>query len=360
MKHVRQNLLSILAILAMGFFTSCSSDDNDAITVDPTDPTDPTEDDPFDARLNNNATDSLTATVFLSDVDDNVIDVLLSFTSDESMKRVYITQNIQGQGDEKVDAAVVFGVDAKPDGSIDLSGDLQDAFNFDLKFSTTDLPDEGTVVYKFWSTSGRGDYRDDTKRNLLGPATLTIDLAGTNPAAVLKEYTSVIKLEAPTADGKSSTFISTLDGEIYEINEGEEFAAFWDFGFYYLNSTGVSLASSAAYPNLFKDPEDPAAEGETSLPLVNVNTFLGIEATEINNTYFVMAPADTDFDSFSVVDDLTFTIANTDEEDINELAIDDVVYILDQYGKKGVLKVTDLVESFGSDGFIEFDLKMEQ
>lgn len=338
----------------MGFFLSCSSDDNDTIVVDPTDPVDP-----FDARLNNNATDSLTAKVFLSDVDDSVIDVLLSFASDDDMKRVYVTQNIQGQGDEKVDAAVVFNVEAKPDGSIDLSGDLQTAFAFDLNFTTAGLPDVGTVVYKFWATSGRGDYRDNSKRNLIGPATLTIDLEGTNPAAVLQEYTSVIKLEAPTADGKSETFISTLDGAIYEINEGEEFAAFWDFGFYYLPSTGVSLASSAAYPNLFKDPADTAPEGETTLPLVNVNTFLGIEATEINNTYFVKA-TDADFASFTVVDDLTFTISTTDEEKINELAIGDVVYVLDQYGKKGVLKVTDFIESFGSDGFIEFDLKMQQ
>ena len=355
MKNIQQKLFSVLAILSIGFLLSCSSDDNDTIVVDPTDPVDP-----FDARLNNNATDSLTATTFLSDVDDGVIDVLLSFSSDEDMKRVYVTQNIQGQGDEKVDAAVAFNVDAKADGSIDLSGDLQTAFNFDLDFSTANLPDVGTVVYKFWATSGRGDFRDDSKRNLVGPATLTIDLAGTNPAAILKEYTSIIRLEAPTADGQSETFISTLDGEIYEINEGEEFAAFWDFGFYYLNSTGVSLASSAAYPNLFKDPADTAPEGQTSLPLVNVNTFLGIEATEINNAYFVLAPDGTDFDSFAVVTDLTFTIAPTDEEDINDLEVGDVVYVLDQYGKKGVLEVTDLIGSFGSDGFIEFDLKMQQ
>ncbi|MEP1094522.1 MAG: hypothetical protein ABJG78_05400 [Cyclobacteriaceae bacterium] len=355
MKHIRQNLFTILAVLSMGFFASCSSDDNDPIAVDPTE-----TDDPYDARLNNNATDSLTAKVFLSDVDDSVIDVLLSFTSEEDMKRVYTTQNIQGQGDEKVDAAVVFGVDAKPDGSIDLSGDSQTAFNFVLKFPTAGLPDVGTVVYKFWATSGRGDYRDDTKRNLLGPATLTIDLEGTNPDAILKEYTNKISLQAPTADGKSETFISTLDGLVYTINEGVEYAAFWDFGFYYLGDPGVSLASTAVYPKLFKDPTDPAPEGQTTLDLVGITTFLDIEATEINNAYFVKAPADTDFDSFKVVDDLTFTITTTDEEEVNNLEIGDVVYVLDQYGKKGVLKVTDLKATFDSDGFVAFDLKMQQ
>ncbi len=353
MKNVRQKLFSILAVLTVGFFSSCTSDDNEPITVIP--------DDPFDARLNNNATDSLTAEVFLSDVDDSVIDVLLSFTStDDDMKRVYVTRNIQGQGDEKLDASDAFGVNDKGDGSIDLSSDLANGFQFSLDFGTTGLPDEGTVVYKFWATSGKGDFRDETKRNLVGPATLTINLTGTNPAAVLKEYTSMIRLEAPTADGASETFISTLDGEVYTINEGEEFASFWDFGFYYLNSTGVSLASTAVYPNLFKDPNDTAPEGQTTLPLVNVNTFLGIEATEINNAYFVLAPAETDFDAFTVVNDLDFTITTSDEEDINDLEVGSVVYILDQYGKKGVLKVTDLVASFGSDGFVEFDLKMQQ
>lgn len=350
----RPKLFSFLVILSAGFLFSCSSDDNETITdVDP--------EDPFDARLNNNATDSLTATVFLSDVDDSVIDVILSFSSpDDNMRRVYVTQNVQGQGDEKVDAEEAFGVNAKGDGSIDLSSDLANGFTFDLNFNTAGLPEEGTVVYKFWATSGKGDFRDNTKRNLIGPATLTIDLDGTNPAAVLKEYTNVIKLEAPLADGSSETFISTLDGEIYTISEGEEFAAFWDFGFYYLNSDGVSLASSAEYPNLFRDPDDPEQVGTPTLPLVNVNTFLGIEATEINNCFFQLAPDGTDFDSFTVVNDLTFSISTSDDETINNLAVGDVVYVLDQYGKKGVLEVTDFIESFGSDGFIEFDLKMQQ
>ncbi|MBC6425624.1 MAG: hypothetical protein GDA51_03975 [Ekhidna sp.] len=80
----------------------------------------------------------------------------------------------------------------------------------------------------------------------------------------------------------------------------------------------------------------------------------------MNDCFFQLAPEGTDFDSFETSDDLTFNITKNDEQDINQLEIDDVVYILDQYDKKGILKITGLVKSFGSDGFVEFDMKVER
>jgi len=350
MKKFTQSLL-LLSAASLLVLTSCG-EDNEEIIVDPMDPD---VEDRFDARLNNNATDSLTSTVFLSDIEDDEINVLLSFTSaDDNMNRVYITRNVQGQGDEPIDASDEFGVNDKGDGSIDLSGDLRNGFNFEFTFPTTGLADlDGTIVYTFWATSKKGDFRDTSDDLLVGPAVLTVNLSGTNPAKILKESSAVIKLEAPLADASSETFISTLDLEVYKISEGEEFASFWDFGFYYLNSTGVSLASTVAYPKLFADP------GAGS-DLVTVNEFLNIEATEVNNCFFQLAPDGTTFSTYETANDLDFTITTSDEEDINDLEVGDIVFILDQYGKKGVIEITDLVESFGSDGFVEFNIKVER
>ncbi|MEM0938628.1 MAG: hypothetical protein AAF600_10365 [Bacteroidota bacterium] len=353
MKKFTQNLLKLITTTLL-IFTSCGvNDDIEEIIVDLTDPG---IEDRFDARLNNNSTDSLNSTVFLSDIEDDTINVLLSFiSSDDNMNRVYITRDIQGQGAEAIDASDEFGVNDKGDGSIDLSGDLRREFNFEFTFHTAGLSDlDGTIVYTFWATSKKGDFRDVNDDLLVGPAILTIDLSGTNPTKILNEYTDMIKLEAPLADGSSETFISTLDGQVYEINRGEEFASFWDFGFYYLGNTGISLASTVAYPELFRDPD------VDTVVLVTVNQFLDIEATEVNDCFFQLAPDGTDFDSFSTANDLTFDISENDEQDINELEVGDIVYILDQYGKKGVLKITDLIESFGSDGFVEFEMKVER
>jgi len=343
-----KNFKSLFAALILGMFLfSCNSDDNDEIIVEP--------EDEFDARLNNTSTDSLTSTVFLNDIDDGVVDVLLKFNSPNvTMNRVYITRNVQGQGAEAVDAGEEFGVDAKGDGSIDLSGDLRSSFQFDLDFSTAGLAgQEGTIVYQFWATTAKGDFRDPTNDIAAGPATLTINLSGTNPAKILKESTQVIRLEAPLGDASSETFISTLDLEIYQISEGEEFAAFWDFGYYYGASGLASFASTARYPQLFTDPDNGTS-------LVSVIEFLDIEATEVNNTYFRLAPDGTDFDAFMTAGDLSFTIDEMDDERINQLEVGDIVYLLDQYGKKGVIKITDLEPGFNAGDYIEFDIKMER
>ena len=350
MKRTLRKFLPIMAIFSTLLIVSCG-EDNEEIQVN--------TGEVLEARFNN--TDSTSAAVSTAEVTDMQINVRLELSDSDNdrIRRVYITKNEFGQGFEPVDAEEEFGVNAKVDGSIDIASSDNEGVVYFFNFNLEDLPDaEGTIVYRFWATKNKGDFRDEGKDRVQSVATLTINLGGINPAQELEEYTGVIRLEAPTADGTSETFISMLDGETYEINEGEELAAFWDFGFYYLNSTGVSLASTAEFPNLFKDPQDPASAGETSLPLVDVNTFLGVEVTEINNAYFQLAPTNTDFDSFSTASDLSFTITTNDEEDINNLQIGDVVYILDQYGNKGVIEITDLVGSFGSDGFVEFDMKV--
>ncbi|MEQ9405345.1 MAG: hypothetical protein RIM99_17280 [Cyclobacteriaceae bacterium] len=350
MKKIQQNLLLVLALFSLTFLFSCG-DDNEAIA--------PIVTDEFDARINNFATDSLTAEVFVSDVDDNVIDVLLSFTSTDDMKRVYITRNIQGQGDEKLDASDAFGVNDKADGSIDLDASLKNGLAFSLDFPVSGLPDgDGTVVYKFWTTTGKGDFRDATKRNAEGPATLTINLGGTNPAASAISQEDV-QLFAPLADGTSASFLSTADGETYTFNDGE-LASLWDFGYFYsvlgatVDEKQASFASVSAYENAF----DNGAVVDMQALAMDENGDI-----DLNNFYFSASTADdATFTAVATSGDLDFIQTSTSEE-VNNLAIGDIIAFVDQYGKKGLIRITDLQPANGQfynqGAFIQFDVKIQ-
>lgn len=353
MKKMKQ--FSLLALFASTLFIFSCGEDNEPLL-------DFTPDDPFDARLNNNTTDSLTATVFLSDVDDNTIDVLLAFTSTEDMKRVYVTRNEQGQGFEKVDASETFGVNDKGDGSIDLSAEFANDFELNFDFPTAGLPTEGTVVYNFWATSKKGDFRDTSNDLVVGVATLTIQVTGTNPATQLISQEG-IQLFAPLANGTSSSFLSTADGTTYTFNDGE-LAALWDFGYFYsvAGATEVekqaSFASVSAYENAF----DAGA-------VVDINALAMDDDGDIdlNDFYFSESTADeTTFTDASVSSDLDFIATSTVQES-NNLAIGDIIAFVDQYGKKGLIKITDLqaatvgssTEFYNEGAFIEFDIKIQ-
>jgi len=136
MKKFTQNLLLLLMAFSVLTLVSCGEDEEDIFGGDPDE--DPTSE--FDARLN--TTDTLSATVFLSDVDDSVIDVFMSFSSsDETMRRLYATQNVQDQGAVEFDLALG-DADKKADGSLELDGPQGESFAVNLDISTAGLPAE--------------------------------------------------------------------------------------------------------------------------------------------------------------------------------------------------------------------------
>lgn len=331
MKKITKNLLPLVVLVSLLTIISCGEDNTEILVM---------EDDIYDARINNFATDSLTAEVFLSDVTDGSVDVLLSFTSQNDMRRLYITKNVQGQGDLKVDAKDEFGVNDKGDGSIDLAASAKNGFAFALSFSTTSLPDAGTVVYKFWATENKGDFRDSSKDLVEGVATLTINLSGSNPATAVRVYENVV-LEAPLADGSSETFMSTLDGEIFTIDQGEEFASFWDLGYYYGASGLASLASTDNYPSSVIDVE---AIGGT---------------TDLNNLYLQISSKTTaEFDAITNSSELS-SITQSTTERLNQLSVGNVIEFVDEYGKKGLIKVVEIQGTNGTGDFIKIDIKVQ-
>jgi len=352
-------------ILAFFFITSCSTDSNEDIIIDPDDDTSE-----FDGELSvfETGADNRTVVINGSDLDiDADASVKVSFSSTSNMKRLYVTQDVSGFGAEAYDLAIAgITIDDKADGSIDLSGDNENEFSFEIPF-VAPSNSEGSIVYTLWATTGRGDFRDVTKRNAIADddinavGTITINGTGTNDGTGIHTYSQTL-LAAPLADGSSGTFMSVYNNEVYKISEGEELAALWDFGFYYLPGAahGASLASASDYPELF-DHDGDQNTAPSPTPLVAVSRLSGVDQAELNHFYFaISSKTSADFDAVTSSADLNDITTPTSERANNlDINTNNIVEFVDQYGNKGLIRITDKKDSFGFDGFITFDIKVQ-
>ncbi|PRY97018.1 hypothetical protein BY457_11392 [Marinilabilia salmonicolor] len=283
-------------------------------------------------------------TIYASDLETGVtsVDVTVKFSSiEETMRRLYMTQNIAGAGDEVYELDIE-GLDKKGDGSVDLPSEDGNEFTYKIPFPVHSMS-EGTVVYSLWTTSGRGDYRDTDKRLVAGPGTITINYGGMNPEVVkVKEYTAKI-LAAPLSDGSSDSFFSLMDGNVFQINGGGEFAAFWDFGYFYGAAYGASLVSTYNYPSA----------------IIDIETNAGITLEELNHTYFAQSELTIEeFDAIASASELD-GISQSSEETVTNLAVGDVLEFVDNYGKKGLIKVLEIEPGYSVGDYIRLDIKVQ-
>lgn len=339
--------LLIPVLASMTLLSSCGKDD-DNITPDDTEPGQ--EEPTYDVELimaegDDDAEESASVTA-----DQGTVSARIYLTStDVSMRRMYITQNIGGAGetDYEIDA----DVDKKSDGSIDVVAAKSNEIEYVIDLPVPSGISEGTVTYKVWTTSGRGDYRDTEKNLAVGVGTITLNYGGTNPDAEVKSYTETL-LAAPLADGSSESFVSLKNGDLYEINQGEEFAAFWDFGYFYsAASTGsyeASLASTSNYEAAFAS--DAGA-------IVKVSELAG--TTDLNNCYFAVSTKTVaDFDAIATAGDLE-DISKSSEEVATNLVADNIIEFVDNYGKKGLIKVVEVKGTYNSGDYIKIEIKVQ-
>ena len=334
------NFVSLMiAALFMGLsFTSCEEDEN-ILAVDDDDDT------PAEWELTMAEGDEASSeTVYVSDLEDGATtaEVTVTFTSTEGkMRRLYMTQNVAGAGAEKFELEIE-GIDKKGDGSLDLSKNEKSEFKYKIPFPVLSNMTAGTVEYTLWATSGIGDYRDMDKRIVVGPGTITVNYGGQNPETVAVKNYKAILLAPPTADKSSESFISLIDGQVYPIEDGEEYVAYWDFGYYYGNTHKASLASTSDYPTSVMDI---AAVANTT--------------EELNNCYFAKSDWTTDdFDSVVNASELN-DIVKPSEETVKDLLEGDVIEFVDNYGKKGLIKVLEIKPGFGSGDYIKLDIKVQ-
>ena len=360
MKFLKNLLLTgLIATIGLGLY-SCGDDDETVFQ-----PEDPTSE--FDARLNSASADSLTATVFLADVDDNVVDVFFTFASDESMRRIYSTVNIQNQGEENFTIGQLTGAEDKADGSLELDSDQSNGFTLNLDLSTANYPSEGTIVYTFWTTTGKGDFRDITKRQASEALVLTVNLSGTNPDAALISQTG-IQLFAPTADLMSESFVSTADGVVYDLDEFE-FSDLWDIG-YTAQGNVPQLSSASGSPQMFFDDNQDLVTFQKLI----ADSVSQEAAEDLNMVYFSDLDNSFDFDGATTSGDLdNLSVSTSDNQTIN-IPIDanaELIAFIDQYGKKGVIRISELVDGdcnttdgcddnyFESNDYVQIDIKVQ-
>ncbi len=349
MKQIIHYIPALLLAAFAFFATSC--EDNEDIIFNPDTGV---VDEEFDAIVDVNVvTDAgkQAATFNVPTVVPDSFRIKVTFTStDENMERLYITKNVGGLGAEpfKLEDFVTGSIDKKGDGSVNVENAQKNGFTYDLTLPLDDLTD-GTVVYQFWTTSGKGDFRDVTKRLVgdpveeIGIACITVRYGtGTDADADIKGYS--VRLEAPLADGSSETFFSLFDGELHQIDEGAETAAFWDFGYSWLSSTEATLSSVDAYNRVIIDIEDVAnaAADET------FNKFY------FNKTTLSIA----DFDAIGKSSDLD-GITATMNQAVEKLEVDDIIEFVDQYGTKGLIRIVAIEPGFGSGDYIDIKIKVQ-
>lgn len=339
-------LRSFAVLMLIALFTFSCGSDNDDITIDEEE-----EQDLYDGELSvfEQGGDNRNVTIDASGLSLTAL-VRISFqTTTNTMRRLYVTQNVSDFGEVPYEFSTGgVTVDDKKDGSLDLSSDNGNGFEFAIPFPIPASADS-KIVYTIWATTGKGDFRDITKRNAINDTavgTITINGSGSNDGSGLKSYTTTI-LAAPLSDGSSQTFTSVFDGEIYRIDEGDETAALWDFGYYYGNTNEASLASVASYPTLF----DTNGDGSVDSAVAGV---VGIDQSELNNFY--MARSTMDFDTVTSREDLD-SIAVSSTQVITMLSIGEVLEFVDSYGNKGLIKITDIETGFT--GEITLDIKVQ-
>lgn len=337
MKNLKKQVgIFVLAAISL-FAVSC--DDNEAIVADPNAEYDAILDVKEAGPANPNDDVIINASA------SSTVKVKVSFTSTtKSMTRLYITKNEKGGGETIYKPTE--SIDLKGDGAVDIEAAKKNAFEyaFTLPVPSPSQIATGTVVYKFWTTDGIGDFRDVTKRIAVGPGTITLKYgSATNPdagTAFLKRYTAKI-LAAPLADGTSLTFISLIDGQIYKIKDGAEYAKLWDFG-YWNRDAGASLSSTAYY--------------ETAFPFVDVNGIAG--TTDLNSAYFRLSTkTSAEFDAANFASDFTFTASAN--QNISGLVAGNIVEFVDNYGKKGLIRVVEVKGTFNQGDYIKIDIKVQ-
>lgn len=338
MKTLKFYLVAFLATLAL---TSCSNE-NEGV-FDPVKPTDPTEK-VLELKVNpTNANNAAERNVEAVKAPGGKVTVNANFKGDKKMRRLYMTKNNLSGNEGPQPYEYPLG-SKKSDGSINLDGDDKTEFTFQFEFDAPEKSGE-VVQYVLWTTNARGDFRDIANSNSIadeayGTVTIKADKNAVGEGSNFSSFSTVL-LASPLADGTSKSFISLFNGKTYAISQGEEYAALWDFGYYYGNTAKASFASAANYPS---NIVDVVSIGKTD---------------DLNNCYFKLSSKSvSDFDAITKASELNF-ITKSNDERVKGLEIDNIVEFVDAYGNKGLIKVTNIVPGFGTGKKIEFDVKVQ-
>jgi len=84
-----------------------------------------------------------------------------------------------------------------------------------------------------------------------------------------------------------------------------------------------------------------------------------MEEETLNEAFFAISSVDmTGFDDVALSGDLD-NIAQSSSQKITNLEVGNIIEFVDNYGKKGLIKITEIQAGFNNDDFIQFDVKIQ-
>ncbi|WP_442264652.1 hypothetical protein ACSIGC_09830 [Tenacibaculum sp. ZS6-P6] len=167
-----------------------------------------------------------------------------------------------------------------------------------------------------------------------------IDPEPVDPPAAVTTYSARL-LAAPLGDETSSTFMTFYNNSIHKISEASTTGSSWDFGYFYGTTRKASFASVKNYPT-------------------DVFNLTAIADADKKECFFAKSTVLTtaDFDAISLESELNSIVKPTTQS-VTELSVGDIIEFQDSYENKGLIKITRIVEGNGSNGQIEFDVKIQ-
>ncbi len=365
-KILKPLFIAVNLVLGTTFFTSCT-DDTGLIDGG---------EDSTNYQLNVTAND-LTPTLEINSQAGKKELVKIHFEgAEKKMRRLYVTQNIEGQEPKLYDLTQLNVVQVNiDDNSVNLGDDHKREFTFDVNF---DAPKENgkTYVYKLWVTHGgfanlnsKGDienpyFKNSYDKGAIG--TIIISAGSGNTNVSVKEFSvelnNSVELFAPDREGKTKTFVSVLNGKTYKITqqqknstdpnvtftdaekaENAQYASYWDFGYYYTNTSKASFASAYEYT--------------TAFPYINIKKISGLTQNNLNKFYFKRS--NRDFNSIATNSDLSNVSATSQK--IENLVKGDVIEFVDgKSGLKGIIRIDEIKGTYNNNDYIKFSVKVQK
>jgi hypothetical protein len=198
-----------------------------------------------------------------------------------------------------------------------------------------------TLTVSTSSSLGDGSIDFEAVDEEVNTATASFSFVVISPAAKIQ---TAVMLYAPLGDSSSQTFYSIANNQTYSLGDvlstSDPVSASIDFGYYYGSTDNAALASPAEYTIY-----DLSAWGSQNATTLAVTTITSAE-------YFEMV----------TVSDLETAIASVDVTDANgtvtNLSANDILMFKTVDNVQGLIHVSAITGTDGSDGMIELEMKL--
>jgi len=233
--------------------------------------------------------------------------------------------------------------------TLNISGDVASSTinrnDLDIASGTTDA--KVTLTVSASSSLGDGSIDFEAVDEEGNTATASFSFVVVSPAAKIQ---TAVMLYAPLGDSSSQTFYSIANNQTYSLGDvistSDPVSASIDFGYYYGSTDNAALASPAEYTIY-----DLSAWGSQNVTTLAVTTITSAEYLEM-----------------VTVSDIETAIAGVDVTDANgdgvgdgtvtNLSANDILMFKTVDNVQGLIHVSAITGTDGSDGMIELEMKL--